>query len=140
MTEEIKEILDYIDDRIMPNEKWDKIKDYITNLQQLYENALKVNQNSHKYITELEMNNAILKEKINTLKSNFEVEIDDCENYKKWYRDYKSRCEKAIEYIENNKKETSSHFNGKEYVYRNFTLYCEPNDLLNILNGGDENE
>ena len=48
---------------------------------------------------------------------------------------YKSRCEKAIEYIENNKKETSSHFNGKEYLYRNFTLCCEPNDLLNILNG-----
>ena len=40
MIEEIKEILDYIDDRIIPNEKWDKIKDYITNLQQLYENAL----------------------------------------------------------------------------------------------------
>lgn len=55
-------------------------------------------------------------------------------------RNYKSRCKKAIEYIENNKKETSSHFNGKEYVYRNFTLCCEPNDLLNILNEGDENE
>ena len=54
--------------------------------------------------------------------------------------DYKSRCEKAIEYIENNKKETSSHFNGKEYVYRNFTLCCEPNDLLNILKGSGVNE
>lgn len=28
--------------------------DYITNLQQLYKNGLKVNRNSHKYITELE--------------------------------------------------------------------------------------
>lgn len=33
MINEIKEILDYIDDRIISNEKWDKIKDYITNLQ-----------------------------------------------------------------------------------------------------------
>lgn len=32
--EEIKEILDYIDDRVIPNEKWNKVKDYITNLQE----------------------------------------------------------------------------------------------------------
>lgn len=83
--EEIKEILDYIDDRTIPNEKWDKIKDYITNLQQ---------------------ENERLKEKIDILKSNFEVEIDDCEDYKKWYRDYKSRCEKAIELYKNCKEES----------------------------------
>lgn len=64
--------------------------------------------------------------------------IGQIEEAQKERNNYKSRCEKAIEYIENNKKETSSHFNGKEYVYRNFTLCCEPNDLLNILNGSDE--
>lgn len=40
MKEEIKEILDYIDDRIISNEKWNKIKDYITNLQESYDKAL----------------------------------------------------------------------------------------------------
>ena len=121
-------------------EQYKQSLEHITNLQQLYENALKVNQNENKYRTELEdkyvvlqqeneflklnnpeMNmehfrivkenkrkidnlrkeNKRLKEKINTLKSNFEVEIDDCENYKKWYRDYKSRCEKANDFIDN---------------------------------------
>ena len=34
MKDEIKEILEYIDDRVIPNEKWNVVKDYITNLQQ----------------------------------------------------------------------------------------------------------
>ena len=49
MNEEIKEILDYIDDRIIPNEKWNKIKDYITNLQQKYDKLqqeIKIDGNS----------------------------------------------------------------------------------------------
>ena len=53
MDKEIKELL-----RFLSRSDWykeaDQLEDYITNLQQLYENALKVNQNSHKYITELE--------------------------------------------------------------------------------------
>lgn len=32
MNNEIKEVLDYISDRIIPNEKWNELKNYITNL------------------------------------------------------------------------------------------------------------
>lgn len=112
MTEEIKEILDYIDDRIIPNEKWDKIKDYITNLQQQKSDICKNRLAIAIERDRLQQENETLKEKINTLKSNFETEIDDCEDYKKWYRDYKSRCEKAIEYIKNlsNKPNVFGHY------------------------------
>ena len=114
--------------------------DYITNLQQENE-FLKLN-NPEMNIEHFR----IIKEnkrKIDNLRKQNKELNRMCELYSKSLynaelTDYKSRCEKAIEYIENNKKETSSHFNGKEYVYRNFTLYCEPNDLLNILNGSDE--
>ena len=41
MNKEIKEILDYINDRIIPNEKWEAVKDYITNLEQENERLLK---------------------------------------------------------------------------------------------------
>ena len=34
MNETINEILDYISDRVIQKEKWNKVKDYITNLQQ----------------------------------------------------------------------------------------------------------
>lgn len=33
---EIKEILDYISDRVIEKEKWNKVKNYITNLQECY--------------------------------------------------------------------------------------------------------
>ena len=78
MTEEIKEILNklkYIVDFpiiehdtsfnpdnveesvcLLISNECQLLLNYITNLQQLYENGLKDNQSSHKYITELEMN------------------------------------------------------------------------------------
>jgi hypothetical protein len=34
MNDEIKEILDYISDRVIEKEKWNKVKDYIINLQE----------------------------------------------------------------------------------------------------------
>ena len=37
MSEEIKEILDYISDRVIPNEKWNAVKTYIKDLQQKVE-------------------------------------------------------------------------------------------------------
>lgn len=137
MTEEIKEILDYIDDRIIPNEKWDKIKDYITNLQQLYENGLKVNQNSHKYITELEMNNAILKEDLD--KANDIIEKDR-QFYKcrmDEYVDYKSRCEKANKWVNKN---TEICTNKDGFSITIWDDLSDPEELKNILNGSDENE
>ena len=42
MNKEIKEILDYISDRIIPNEKWEAVKDYITNLNQENEKKDKI--------------------------------------------------------------------------------------------------
>ena len=50
MSEEVKEILDFIDDRIIPNEKWKQIRDYTVDLiienQQLKE-QLKDENNYH---------------------------------------------------------------------------------------------
>ena len=91
MNDEIKEILDYIDDKIIPNEKWNEVKDYITNLQE---------ENKH-----LDKVNCQLRKKIN----------NDI---------YKSRNDKAVEYIENDLK--------------SFLYSIEYKTLLNILNGGDE--
>lgn len=54
-------------------------------------------------------------------------------------QDYKSRCKKAIEYINKRKVITQGHFNGNNWEYQYFELRCEPNDLLNILQG-DYNE
>lgn len=73
MTEEIKEILDriknYPEKLYCLNETEKSILlDYITNLQQLYENALKVNQNTEKYRTELETKYVILQQENEKIK------------------------------------------------------------------------
>lgn len=147
MTEEIKEILDKLKSLVYDDyclefsvdyigRKEEKaLLDYITNLQQLYENGLKVNQNSHKYITELEMNNAILKEEL----KNRPI-VDFTFDVYKELEDYKSRCEKAVEYIkEHIKYECDDNFNGMSFY--SYHLYdFKKEDLLNILNGSDENE
>ena len=49
------------------------------------------------------------------------------------YNQQKSVLDEIREYIESNKRVTSSHFNGKEYVFINYWLECDPNDLLKIL-------
>ena len=137
MINEIKEIIDgYLETHKLKDDmmydtinykasQWYKLLDYITNLQEENE---RLKELCDKY--EEEHSTAF---KIWTMKMK---EMPDYEEK----LNYKSRCKKAIEYIENNKKETSSCFNGKEYVYRNFTLCCEPNDLLNILKGSEINE
>lgn len=80
MNEEIKEIFRRMNDLI--EHQFDKeyhtecdlfkdiqdLLDYITNLQQLYENALKVNQNTEKYRTELETKCVILQQENESLK------------------------------------------------------------------------
>lgn len=47
-----------------------------------------------------------------------------------WLEDYKSRCEKALEYIKC----------GITGDLENDRAYVDENALLNILNGGDDNE
>jgi hypothetical protein len=114
------------------------ILNYITNLQQENEDLKNRLENAVADCNLRLQENERLKEELNYTVSQVQhnqIVTKLC----KEKDDYKSKCEKTIEYIENNKKETSSHFNGKEYVYRNFTLCCEPNDLLNILNGVDKN-
>ena len=105
MNDEIKEILEEIDNKIIPNEHWNKIKDYITNLQEENERL----KNREKEAVE-HYNTAI----------KYSHEIEDK------YIDYKSRCEKAIEFIENFKY-------GMPY-----TEWVKKEELLNILNGGDD--
>jgi len=127
MTEEIKEILDYIDDRIIPNEKWDKIKDYITKLQQNLDKANDIIKKDRQFYkcrmgeyVELKKENEFLKlnnpemniehfrivkenkRKIDNLrKENEKLKENLCKNivYERWYIHYKSRFEKTIEYI-----------------------------------------
>lgn len=131
MTEEIKEILEYIDNRIIPNEKWNKIKDYIVSLQ----NAVSELTSQKKIMI---LKNEQLQQENEKLKENL------CKNivYERWYIHYKSRCEKAVEYLEKlwsfpsgnfevaiNKEENKSiDIDGNEYI----------DNLLNILNGSDE--
>ena len=103
-----------------------QLLDYITNLQQLYENALKVNQNEQKYRTELESKYVLLQQENEKLKQTLHnITINDveeenttvldlinenkelnrmCELYSKSLynaelTDYKSRCKKTTEYI-----------------------------------------
>ena len=54
------------------------------------------------------------------------------------YVDYKSRCEKTIEYIEKNQEHKTYYggiCDGEDYY-----ILHNSDELLNILNGGDENE
>ena len=62
MSEEVKEILEEIDNKIIPNEHWNKIKDYITNLQNKYENQIHRYMNLKDYATNLQKENEELKD------------------------------------------------------------------------------
>ena len=195
MTEEIKEIIDYLIDeectrriKCITIEESKQLLDYITNLQQLYENALKVNQNTEKYRTELETKCVILQQENESLKQilhnitingveeenttvldliNENQKLKECycnrtdcsgrlkdsKKYDSVYQekeDYKSRCEKAIEYINfviNHYKEQletpieytyfDSDVNRKGYI---LSIIAYLQTTLDTLIGSDENE
>ena len=129
MTNEIKETLDYINDRIIPNEKWDKVKDYITNLEQENEivkkdiETLKNNYNdlvkmSENKITNLDKENEDLKNYLKIMERARDTNINR-------FLDYKQRNEKAIDYIDSN-----------DFIYDR--QYKKKDKLENILTGGDE--
>lgn len=84
------------------------------------------------YITNLQQENERLKE------------IKPCMlNFQECYvvKDYKSRCEKASEYIKNNTHYYSTSKHGVGFVIDNENEEEFCNDLLNILqNGSDDNE
>lgn len=113
MNEKIKEILDRFNkghDELTV-EEYILLENYITNLQQLYENGLKVNQNSHKYITELEMNNAILKEDLD--KANdiikkdrqfYKCRMDEYAELKKENEDFKTIIKQYVDIVLHDRK------------------------------------
>ena len=144
MPEEIKEILDYIDDRIIPNEKWDKIKDYITNLQQELQKAndtikelrdnnaldlVKISINSQYINTQNE--NIRLRQENETLKA--KLEIGKTCGFCPYY-DYKSRCEKANKWVDKHTEIYTK--NGISII--DWDNLSDPRKLKNILNESDE--
>ena len=126
MTEEIKEILDYIDDKIIQNEKWDKIKDYITNLQQELEKA-------NDTIKELRDNKALELVKI-SINSQYINTQNENIRLKEELEDYKSRCEKANKWVDKHTEIYTE--NGISII--DWDNLSDPRKLKNILNGSDE--
>jgi len=150
INDEIKKIIDdLLFTTTLPNvsiklnkEKLNQLKDYITNLQQENE-RLKL---------EIERLNDVLvhkpDEKI-TLKTQDGKEmfiiqserIDMQEELNKanmqlmtQLQDYKSRCEKAVEYIQNH--QLVFELSSKKVISQWFDMFYK--DILNILNGSDE--
>ena len=102
-----------------------KLLDYITNLQQENERLKQDYINVRNYI---KMRNVSAEVEDKALLYNIELENIN----KKKYLDYKSRCEKAIEYIDKHKK--------KMYKSRNKITMFILMKLENILqNGSDDN-
>ena len=117
MNDEIKEILD----------AW-RNKKYILAYTFNYDSAREQNNKLLDYITNLQQDNERLKEENNNKAMNDYAHAIDESWYRELYEDYKSRCEKAIEYIKENQDMSEwIHIPGWE--------------LLNILqNGSEDNE
>lgn len=128
MKEEIKEISEYIDNRIIPNEKWNKIKDYIVSLQ----NAVSELTSQKKIMI---LKNEQLQQENEKLKENL------CKNivYERWYIHYKSKCEKANEFIEQTPLFEDPFGEGEHAFLEDVNTEYHKN-LSNILNESDENE
>lgn len=118
MNDEIKEILEEIDNKIIPNEHWNKIKNYITNLQEENEDLkdrLKVMEH---------FKNSLLEE-------NERLSVELNQNMIE-RNNYLSRCEKAIEFIKDEA--------GYDEEIRSCCcdlLYSDCDKLIELL-GGDE--
>lgn len=122
MNNEIKEILEELENMYEISEleeqvnNINKIRDYITNLQQIEQEHKETNATLMSELIKLEEEN----ERLKTIKPCM-LNFQECYVVK----DYKSRCEKAIEYIENPRHEMSV------LTYQN---------LLNILQNGDDSQ
>ncbi len=128
MSERIKEILDelknednYIEDygfrykRIALDDIW-YLLDYITNLQE---------------------ENKEIKNTIDFIDNKYKNTINYNEKLIEYNQDYKSRCEKAIEYINKNKHLSMFADCREPEEDWNYDLEINPRDLLNILQGVD---
>lgn len=126
---------------------------YITNLQQELKIMIKDDERSQETIIRLTKENEKLKNGYCELKVKCNNGECDCTNeeYEGMVQanmklsleidDYKSRCKKAIEYINNNKHLSMFADCREPEEDWNYDLECSANDLLNILqNGGLINE
>ena len=118
--ENIKEILDNLKDidktSILKNNDAKIILDYITNLQQENQDIKDTLQDKLDYIGHL-------KELCDKYEEEHSSEFKTWKDERQQLRDYKSRNEKAIEYIKENNCPDP---------------YCLTDDLLNILQDGEE--
>ena len=83
----------------------------------------------YNYITNLQKENEIQKKDNESLKKFCNDLVNKCENLIEKYQDYKQRNEKAVEYIKIQQK-----------IFGDYDVVSENqlNNLLNILQGGDE--
>ena len=150
---------EYIDnDTLLEPEKCKLLLNYITNLQEQLEIKNKCFNLTVEVLCEtsekskqLQKENERLKLDIRTTEKNYnnfkdmyEKHIKEDFNYAINYQDYKSRCENANEYIKKNTHEYKM-FNKELGHFSNLTnISIDKNnkvfidDLLKILNGGDE--
>ena len=120
--------------------------DYITNLQQKEQEHKKING-------ELREENSKLEIALQNLQEDYDKRIEENERLKndvediscshfslfKSYEDYKSRCEKAIEYINKNKKVVSK-YEAKDTRLPLGTFMWGVDNLLNILQNGSDSQ
>ena len=134
MNKEIKEILDniknkfedyYVQDIVSGNDL-KHLLDYITNLQ----NTIKDHEDT---IIDKKECIYVLETTITTLQEEKQCIECDVNNAYVWLNDYKSRMDKAIEYIEEHLK---THIDYEDYVE---CSQEEKYELLNILKGSDSN-
>lgn len=117
-----------------------QILDYITNLQEELEEEKRINQEDLKLIDELQQENekwwAIIKDYEMDLHDlwNKNNELEEAQkNFEKQFikeMDYKSRIEKAVEYLKDNAKYQKASINNNKY-YSEYLI----NQVLDILNG-----
>ena len=133
MNDEIKEIIEHI--KTYPEKMYclsEKEKiimlDYITSLQQDIENYVKITLHDRKEIDNLRKEN----EELNRM-----CELYSKSLYNAELTDYKSRCEKANKFIDNNSHYYSTIKHGEGFsIDLDEEVFC--NILLNILNGSDD--
>lgn len=134
MNNEIKDILDKCTPFLFGDEV-DKLTDYITNLQQKVEQYENPDDLTLFYM----WLDTKAKDKMKQLENEVMMLRQQNTMITTLGEDYKSRCEKATEYIKIKKEQREK---GNEYAYdiqnSNFIKYC--NEEINILNGDDKSE
>lgn len=165
MNDEIKQILiqleyfieegyEYYNDIKLNKNQMKQLLDYITNLQQelqeandsvewwsnRYNAVVKNCDETIKKMIALGEENERLKEENNNKAMNDYAHAIDESWYRELYDDYKSRCEKAIEYINKNKHLSMFADCREPEEDWNYDLECSANDLLNILQNGSDSQ